>query len=257
MAWREFSADWGPHICPSCYGAGWMRYDVPVGDPNFGRVIACGTCGQADQRALKRAWELSTLLDPNAPNPPSFKTFVSHDAASAAMFQAAMRFASEPRGWLTIHGAGTGRMERGSGRWGAGKSHLGEAIARTLLNRKVPTLYLNATQLYEYLGAVRRDDGDDTDYSGRLRYVQEVPVLIVDEVNRENDTAGVNKVRLALFDQRYRQATQGSGGATVLLSNDDPAAWLDPALASRAYDARFVQIKATPVDYRRLTKEAA
>ena len=31
-----------PPVCPRCAGTGFLRYDVPFGDPSFGKLQPCG-----------------------------------------------------------------------------------------------------------------------------------------------------------------------------------------------------------------------
>ncbi len=252
-ALQTFTASWGPHLCPSCKGVGWLRHNVPWGDPNFGQLCRCEACAQADHRLFARLWEASDL-DPNASHPPSFESFDLYDDASEAMLLAAMEFSAKPQGWLTIHGRGSGRANRGSGHWGAGKSHLAEAIARTLLQSKIPAIYVTAPHLFGYLGARWREDGDSVDYDRRLKWMQDVQVVVIDELNREPSSLATERLRFDLLDSRYRKALQQTGGATVLVSNDHPDYWQDPAIASRASDGRFVTIIAPNVDFRRVVE---
>lgn len=240
----------GNDVCGGCDGRGWVRFDVDYGHADFGKAQSCPVCNGGDAALMQRIWTVSGLRadDPQAPQLGSFK---QDDPQAQVMWEAALAFMANPRGWLTIHGNGGGRTDRGDGRWGAGKSHLGEAIARTLIGRGVPALYIAAPALMTYLGAAWRAADDETDYDRRMAWVQNIPVLIVDQVNSESRSEAVDRRRLELLDARYVAAIRERGGATVLISNDRPAAWHDPAVASRALDRRFVQVEATAVDFRR------
>lgn len=237
--------------CAACGGTGWVRYAVEYGHPDFGKARSCGACHGADRALLARIWLVSGLVpdDPAAPRLAGFQT--SHDPAAARVLQAAKQFVASPRGWLTIHGQGGGRADRGDGRWGSGKSHIAEAIARAVLARDIPALYINAPQLVAYLGATWRNSADeDIDYDRRLRWIVALPVLVVDQFNTESSSEAAERLRFAVLDARYQAATRGQGGATVLISNDRPAGWMDPAIASRALDSRFEQVVAPRVDFR-------
>ena len=52
----------GDPNCPHCGGAGYVRYDVPMGDPRFGRLEVC-ICRKADiaEGARNRLFEMSRL----------------------------------------------------------------------------------------------------------------------------------------------------------------------------------------------------
>jgi DNA replication protein DnaC len=240
------SPAYGPHICPQCYGARWMRQDVPIDDPRFGQLVKCERCGSvdslADNERLIQLWRLSGL-NPDAPEPATLDSFATPNAQVMAAFTAARKFSTRPAGWLTLHGS-----------YGTGKSHLGEAITRRLLAARVPCLLMKAPDLLVYLGATERIAGAETNYENRMYWVQRTHVLVVDEVGREPSTPAVDKLRIMLFDYRYQQAINGTGGATVLLSNIAPEVWPDAALASRAMDARFTVVQTGTADYRRIKR---
>ena len=52
----------GDPDCPYCHGAGYLRADVPVGHPQFGRLEIC-VCRQRDvsQQVRERLYSLSRL----------------------------------------------------------------------------------------------------------------------------------------------------------------------------------------------------
>ena len=252
-----YTASWGPHLCAACCGAGYIRHDVPFGHANFGKLTACTQCDRHTTAELARCWEASDILHPQHPVFPTLDSFLPHDAPSTAMWAAACAFAGDPVGWLTVHGNGQQRQVRNAGHYGAGKSHLAQGVARALLARGIPALLMTAPTLFEYIGAVY-PLRDDIDYTRRMQWVCEVPVLIIDELNKESETSGAAyRKRFHLLNTRYGNALAGTGGATVLLSNDHPDAWQDPAIASRARDERFTCLLATPVDYRRIVAGGA
>lgn len=236
-----WSPSYGPHICPVCYGARFLR-DVET----IGKLIPCLTCGTVEQQQVNR--ELTTCwyvggLKPDTPNPPTFDDFGPRDAAASLQLKETTQFARVPRGFLTMWGP-----------WGGGKTHLAQAAARSLLQRRQPCCYITAPALFEYLGAVHRHDDDDTDYTGRLAWAVYVKVLIIDELNKEGNSRAVADLRLSLLDARYQRAVSGEGGATMLISNDEPSRWHDPAVASRANDTRFTVVEATKVDFRKVQR---
>lgn len=238
MPWSD---TYGPHICPVCYGAGWLRDTRTIG--NLEKCLSCETVEQQQiNRQLAICWQVGKL-NPNTPNPPTFDGFETRDPAAAAMHTAAIQFARQPRGFLTIYGT-----------YGAGKSHLAQSVARSLLSRRQPCLYTTASALFEYLGAVHRSDDDDTDYTGRMTWCVYVRTLIIDELNMEGNSKAVADLRRSLIDARYQRAVTGEGGATMLISNTAPDGWHDQAVASRASDTRFVMLESTAVDYRKVQR---
>src|SRR5918995_280631 len=41
-------------VCPICQGAGWLRMDVPLGHPSFGRLFKC-ECGKHSEERIRLA----------------------------------------------------------------------------------------------------------------------------------------------------------------------------------------------------------
>lgn len=244
----HYAPAYGPHICPTCYGAGWWR-PMPADLFTSAQLVKCERCNTVDAQQLNRdmasVWTASRL-DPNNLRLAELSTFRPHDDPALRMKQAAAAFIKQPRGWLTFYGAR-----------GGGKTHLAEAITRALLERQVPCLYMQSADLWRYCGAIEREGGFERefiDYDGRRRWVAAVDVLVLDELGWEKDTATVQTYRHDVLAARYRAAEEGSGGATVLISNDAPGQWKDQTVASRALDARFVAIETTPVDYRQVQR---
>jgi|GEM_PF-5126372 len=232
-----WTPEYGPHICAQCYGAGWAVNRTGNND-----LFKCGACSVVDNHRIASCWTIGGLNIQDA-KPPTLADFDSRDAASTAMLQAARRFVKTPQGWLTMYGTG-----------GGGKTHLAEAITRALLAKRVPALFMKSAHLWEYLGATYRNEGDDIDYPSRQRWVADVTVLVIDELNVESSSETVFKLRRMLLDHRYHNATANQAGATILVSNDVPAKWKDGALADRALDTRFTALECSKTSYRRVAR---
>lgn len=234
-----------PDRCEHCGGHRWL---VKRSDDisQSSELVRCSYCAavpmQASNERIAECWRISNLVS-ETPEALTFQTFLPHDAASKAMRTAAILFAEQRRGWLTMYGT-----------WGGGKSHLGEAITRNLLEQRIPCVYMRAPDLMAYLGAVDRQPGANVDYDGRMYWVQRTAVLVVDEFAKETRTDAVMKLRTALFDYRYQQARANEGGATVILTNSPLVDWPDQAIASRAEDGRFTLLECSPLDYRKVKR---
>lgn len=234
----QWTPNYGPHLCPVCYGVGQTQGDAGL--------VACPRCGsgtpESSPQLLEEVWKLSGM-NPNQSNPPSLDAFPTKaDPAAARMLQAAREFVAGKMAWLTFYGPPGGL-----------KSTLGQAIARWFLAQHRACLYMRAPDLFFHLGAVARGK-DDPDYEARLYQASRIKVLIIDEFGKEGESEFVQRVRTSLLDTRYQRALSGQGGQTVLLTNFAPEEWSDQALASRAQDAQFVCLPSSKIDYRAIRR---
>lgn len=241
---------YGPHICRTCFGAGWFvnRHGQPETNPAYGQPIACTDCDRVANVGRERAaeelanlWQMSGL-NPVADEPLTFEMFTPRTETNA-MYDAFAAFASRPRGWLVVYGSP-----------GTGKTHLCEALTRHLLNQKVPVLFMLSSHLWEYCGAVARKQNDATDYESRRRWVANIPILIIDDLGRERETEAVQEYRFEILDARYRRAQERDSGQTIITSNITPPNWSDYRLSDRAMDTRFQQVHVKAESYRRLPR---
>jgi len=107
--------------CPICKDAGWVRMEVPVGHPNFGRLFPC-ECKVAEQATRGRD-SVRRLSNLDGFNQHSFDDFEMTSGAEEA-FAAAREFARNPEGWLYLRGG-----------VGVGKTHLAVAAALEIRER--------------------------------------------------------------------------------------------------------------------------
>lgn len=242
---------YGPWVCEYCWGVGWMRDSSGIEDDaapvRASTLVKCSHCGTIDRNraasfamTAERIWEVSSLEeDPGWV--PQIADIIGHDEATRTLVKTVKGFIEKPEGWLTIHGS-----------WGAGKSHVAEAMARELLAKRIPCLYMRSSELWEYCGAGWRSD--QVDYARRENWINWVPVLVIDEFMREKETGATPELRGRILDARWRKAVGGGGGATVLVSNFAPSEWQDGAIASRATDGRFRVVESSTVDFRKVAR---
>jgi len=113
-------SDTPAEVCPICGGVGYLRRDLPIDDPNFGKLVPC-ICrqNQTNLAARYRLYELSNL---EAFKTMSFASFSVQGRLGLADEQIrslqyalsqAQQFAGKPRGWLLLMGS-----------YGCGKTHL-------------------------------------------------------------------------------------------------------------------------------------
>jgi DNA replication protein DnaC len=104
------------HCCPICRGAGWMRVDMPYGDPSFGKSTPC-SCLQERQKSLLRQL-LRQAANLEAFSDCTFKTFNYRIPGVQEAVRLSLTYSTHPHGWLLFVGP-----------CGCGKTHLAAAIA--------------------------------------------------------------------------------------------------------------------------------
>lgn len=188
-------------ICPACKGLGYVRADVPVNHPDFGRLVPCA-CRQkeiTEQRitALRTLSELSVLgrmtfeaFEPEGHGLPPDKARNLRWA-----FDTAHAFAEDPDGWLVLRGG-----------YGCGKTHLAAAIANACVERGRPVLFLTVPDLLDHLRATfapSEPENHVTPYQTRFHEIRTVPVLILDDLGTESATMWAREKLYQIFNHRY------------------------------------------------------
>src|SRR5262249_40340080 len=138
----------GADACPICGGAGYLRREVEVGHPDFGRAIPCECkLREHDQRRLASLRSLSNLgplerLTFNNFNPQGRTGHPTRAPGLPAALELAHEYAESPEGWLVLTGAS-----------GTGKTHLAAAVANALLTRGETVFFIVVPDLLDHLRA--------------------------------------------------------------------------------------------------------
>lgn len=231
--------DAGAEVCPRCAGAEWLRRDVAVGHPDFGRVFACSCI--ADREAERRLARLARASNFAALSRMTFDTFKvdapgNSPAGKQSLrtgFEAAMGFAADPQGWLVLHGG-----------LGCGKTHLAAAVVNERLRLGGSALFVVVPDLLDHLRAAFGDDGGDG-LERRLAAVREAALLILDDLGAQAQTPWATEKLFQILNWRYN-----AGLPTVITTNAKLEA-LDERLHSRLGHIGFVQaVELQALDYR-------
>ena len=222
----------GSEVCPLCGGAGFVRADVPLSDPAFGKPVPC-ECKerQIEDRRRSELRRLSSL------DPFLSKTFESFDAGIQGVheaFDAARAFAASPEGWLVL-----------SGPTGTGKTHLAAAIANYQLAEGNSVFFAVVPELLDHLRAAFAPSSE-MPYDEMFDRVRESGLLVLDDLGAENSTAWATEKLFQLMNYRYNYRIP-----TVITTNARLFTQIDERLRSRLSDiglVRHVAIKAQ--DYR-------
>ncbi len=231
-------------VCPICGGVGFLRRDLPVGDPNFGKLIPC-VCQQnkANQVARNRLYQMSNLEAFKTMSLASFSVQGRLGLADEQIrslqyaLSQAQQFAANPRGWLLLMGS-----------YGCGKTHLAAAIANTCVEFGMQTIFLTVPDLLDWLRYSY--DSIDQTFEQRFEELRNVSLLVLDDLGAHNATNWAAEKLFQIVDYRYIRKLP-----TVVTTNLDLED-LDDRIRSRLQDPDLVTcVRITAPDYRTPVKE--
>ena len=238
------STSLGDPNCPHCGGAGYLRSDVPVGHPNFGRLEVC-VCRQRDvsQQVRERLYSLSRLdelkeLTFDTFQPRGQKGLGEKQASSLEMaFNQAQHYAKSLNGWLLLQGG-----------YGCGKTHLAASIANYAVGMGVPTLFLTVPDLLDMLRFSY--DSEDTTFEQRFNEIRNASLLVLDDFGTQNATAWAQEKLFQIINYRYINKLPLV--ITTNLGLDE----IDARIRSRVTDPQLVSIvRINAPDYRHPTDD--
>ena len=212
--------------CPTCGGQGWVRRDVPVGHPDFGRAFPCLCQMQrSETNRLARLQRYSNLgvlhavtFETLAPSGPGVgpEANARYDAA----LRAAQAFAGQPVGSLLLTGG-----------HGTGKTCLAAAAANRLMSQGHPVLFTFVPDLLDQLRGGYADDAA-LSHDELFEQVKNVPVLILDDIGAHNGTPWAEEKLFQVVNHRYLS------GLPTVLTSAVPLERLDGRLQSKLTDPR-------------------
>lgn len=224
-----------------CGGLGVIRYDVPVGDPRFGKLFRCpNNTADRDTTWQERLRSIGNL---DAFEKKTFDTFdtaaAMHNASELGSLQLALqvaqRFADDPQGWLLLEGA-----------YGCGKTHLAAAIGNQRLKQGDAVLFITVPDLLDHLRA-SYGPSSEVGYDDTFDRLRQAPLLILDDLGVENPSAWAQEKLFQLFNYRYTYRLP-----TVVTTNADIDR-LDGRIRSRLLDEELIRrVHISAPDYRSL-----
>lgn len=183
--------------CPICGGIGWVRQELPIDHPDFGKMLVC-QCRQFQVAMETRArlLKLSNLQAFEGMTLDSFKTegrlgLGEHQTTSLRIaHNQACHFVDNPAGWLLFIGT-----------FGCGKTHLAAAIANKVVESGVPTLFLTVPDLLDWL---RYSYGSqDYSYEQRFEEIRNIELLVLDDLGTQNATPWAAEKLYQILNHRY------------------------------------------------------
>jgi len=251
--------------CPKCGDKGFLRQDLPLNHPQFGKPIKCdGVAHQPEQMArlnkisrLSEA-ELKIRLASIKPYSAEIKNHCPACKQELAPYQiegykgqtcknCGTTFFTSPevnRGAATnrpmlkaaseiINGKGKG-FHWFWGRCGNAKSVIGKAVVNECKLAGIgPAMYASFSDILEYIKETWDEDNKAKE-SVRLRELVECPIVVIDELDKVNESNWLYTFRSRFLDKRYNNALYGDKyTATVVISNLHPIQFDDEALLDR------------------------
>ena len=232
--------------CPICGGIGYLRQDLPITDPGFGKLILCScrerSRARQDQVRLYRLSNLDAFKDMTFD---SFKTTgrigmgetQTHSLELA--FNQSRQYAQNLSGWLLLTGG-----------YGCGKTHLAAAVANFVVAFGVPTLFLTVPDLLDWLRYSY--DSTETSFESRFEEIRSVRLLVLDDLGTQNATPWSEEKLYQIINHRYMLKLP-----TIITTNLDLIE-LDGRVRSRLQDSELVtSVKIAAPDYRNATSDSS
>jgi DNA replication protein DnaC len=216
--------------CPQCGDAGFVRRDVPLGHPDFGRAIPC-VCRGASLDAERRA-RLERLSNLGPLTRLTFENLIKEGRSAEPhrrerfrrAYTAAVEYAAQPSGWLVLLGPS-----------GSGKTHLAAAIANARLAAGEPAIFQVVPDLLDYLRATYHPTSDVT-YDELFEKVRNAPLLILDDLGTQSATPWAQEKLFQILNHRYNSQLP------LVVTTNHRLEELDERLRARLADPALAQV---------------
>ena len=234
----------GDPNCPICGGIGYLRRDLPIDHPDFGKIVPCSCRAEEITRSARaRLFRMSSL---DALKELRFDNFEKRGRVGLGLtmanslenaFNQAKNFADQREGWLLL-----------IGRYGCGKTHLAAAIANQAIESGIATLFLTVPDLLDWLRYAY--SGADMSFEERFEEIRGIPLLILDDFGTQNATAWAQEKIFQVLNHRYINQLP-TVVTSNLLVND-----FEGRIRSRLQDPNLVTVvKILAPDYRNPTDD--
>jgi DNA replication protein DnaC len=230
----------GDPNCTICGGIGFLRQDLPVDHPEFGKLQVC-SCreGQIKKQARDGLYKLSNLEELTHLTFDNFEVRgqiglgpAQADSLERA-FNHAQQFARKLEGWLVLQGP-----------YGCGKTHLAAAVANFVVDIGIPTLFLTVPDLLDNLRFSYNNP--EATFEERFEDIRKVPLLIMDDFGTENATSWAQEKLFQILNYRY------INNLPLLITTNLSLNQLEGRISSRLQDPeRVTRVKILAPDYRR------
>jgi len=226
-------------VCPICGGSGFVSYDLPITDPNFGKAVLC-VCQQKNtaDAVHERLYSISNM---SAFKDMTFENFSSKGRLGLSEEQVksltyalnqAQHYSQAMNGWLVFVGG-----------YGCGKTHLAAAIANFALSLGAPTLFLTVPDLLDWLRFSY--DNPEARFEDRFEEIRNMGLLVLDDLGTQNATPWAEEKLYQIINHRYVNHLP-----TIITTNQELSA-IDGRVRSRLEDPSLTTIvRINAPDYR-------
>ncbi len=209
-----------------------MRHQVARGHEDFGKAVPCRCT--VDDAASDRVERLLRYSNLGALSRLTFRNLIPRGRGSSQREQEqykqcvddARAFAEQPEGWLLLCGVS-----------GCGKTHIAAAVVGRLIERGEPALFVVVPDLLDHLRAAYQP-GADTPYDDLFERVRNAPVLVLDDLGTQAQTAWAQEKLFQLINHRFNARLP-----TIVTTNLHPEQ-IDDRLRTRLTDTGIARVYA-------------
>ena len=213
--------------CTICADFGWVRVQVPIGHPYFGKAIPCRCQERADDPSrLERLQRYSnmgllTRLRFEATTPDGRSADPDDRALFRHAYESSLAYAEEPQGWLVFTGPSA-----------AGKTHLAAAIANRVMESGRPVFFVFVPDLLDHLRSTYTPTSE-VSYDQLFEQVRSAPLLVLDDLGGHSSTPWAQEKLYQVLNHRHLSQLP-----TVITIGVPPES-LDERWQTRIWDAQL------------------
>jgi len=230
----------GDPNCDICGGVGYIRQDLPLEHPDFGKMQIC-VCrsGQLKKQARDGLYKMSNLEElahltfENFEPQGQIGLGPAQAASLERAFNHAQQFARTLDGWLVLQGP-----------YGCGKTHLAAAAANFVVDIGIPTLFLTVPDLLDSLRFSYNNP--ESTFEERFEEIRRSPLLVMDDFGTENATPWAQEKLFQILNYRY------INNLPLLITTNLSLNQIEGRIRSRLQDPELVtRVMILAPDYRR------
>jgi DNA replication protein DnaC len=220
--------------CAICKDFGFVRKDVPLGDPDFGRAFPCECRHDEVRDRLRRRSQIGALADRSFDNffPTGRTSLGSQDQRTLTFaLDSCRKYAEEPPGWLLLCGPP-----------GCGKTHLAAAIANRQIELGTEVFFTVVPDLLDHLRATYAPGGE-VSYDELFETVKSSQLLILDDLGTQSSTQWAREKLFQILNHRY------TANLPTVITTNEPINQLDERLRARLEDRKVWRVDVISADH--------